>query len=172
MASKIYITGPESTGKTTLAKALAKNLASAWVPEYARTYLSRLQRPYRKSDLLEIAKAQANWEDGAKSGSGAPIVCDTGMLVLKVWSEFKFGDANKWITSRLEQQRPHLHLLCSPDIPWSDDPLRENPADRETLFNAYKEQLEELDFHYEIISGSTPEERLEKALQLVEAFPS
>ena len=50
--------------------------------------------------------------------------------------------------------------------------LRENPADRETLFNAYKEQLEELDFHYEIISGSTPEERLEKALQLVEAFPS
>ena len=111
MPAKIYITGPESTGKTTLAKALAKSLGAPWVPEYARTYLSRLQRQYRKSDLLEIAKAQANWEDGARATNNSPIVCDTGMLVLKIWSEYKFGDANKWITKRLEQQRPHLHLL-------------------------------------------------------------
>ena len=172
MPAKIYITGPESTGKTTLAKALAKSLGSAWVPEYARTYLGRLTRPYRKSDLLEIAKAQANWEDGARSGSGQPIVCDTGMLVLKIWSEYKFGDANKWITKRLEQQRPHLHLLCAPDIPWSEDPLRENPVDREALFAEYKKQLDALNFRYKVISGDTREERLAHAQQLVQEFQS
>lgn len=170
MSAKIYLTGPESTGKTTLAKALASKLESAWVPEYARTYLSRLSRPYRKSDLLEIAKAQANWEDGARTKNNAPVICDTGMLVLKIWSDFKYKDCHSWILKRLELQRGHLHLLCAPDIPWSDDPMRENPSDRESLFNTYKQQLHELDFRYEIITGTTKAERLEHALAAIDAW--
>ena len=170
MSAKIYLTGPESTGKTTLAKSLSQALGGPWVPEFARTYLSRLSRPYRKSDLLEIAKAQANWEDGAKAYNNAPVICDTGMLVLKVWSEYKYGDCNPWILKRLQQQRGHLHLLCAPDIPWTDDPMRENPADREALFKQYKDLLHSLDFRYEIITGSTPEARLEKALEAARSW--
>ena len=54
----VGIVGPESTGKTTLAKGLAKHFKTNWVPEYAREFLSNLDRAYQKEDLIEIARGQ------------------------------------------------------------------------------------------------------------------
>ena len=62
---KVVTTGPESSGKTTLAKALAEHYQIAWVPEYSRDYLNRLNRPYQEEDLLVIAKGQIQREDEA-----------------------------------------------------------------------------------------------------------
>ena len=36
---KVVLFGPESTGKTTLSKALADHFGTLWVAEYAREYL-------------------------------------------------------------------------------------------------------------------------------------
>ncbi|MDV7398455.1 ATP-binding protein, partial [Arthrospira platensis SPKY1] len=58
---RIALTGPESTGKTTLAKALAARFDTVWAPEYARTYLERLGRPYQYGDLEVIARGQREW---------------------------------------------------------------------------------------------------------------
>lgn len=170
MQHKIFITGPESTGKTTLAKALANELKTAWVPEFSRSYLTRLGRPYRKGDLLEIAKGQLAWQQGAKAQQGKPIVCDTGMLVLKIWSEYKYKNAHRFILEQLENQQQHLHLLCAPDIPWADDPLRENPADRAHLFQLFTAELERSGTPYATVQGDTPEQRLASALEAVSAF--
>ena len=60
---KIAVIGPESTGKSTLSEALAKALNTVWVPEYARAYLGKLERPYEEKDLLEIAKGQIESEN-------------------------------------------------------------------------------------------------------------
>lgn len=54
----ITVVGPESSGKTTLARELAHNLGCPWVPEYARAYLSELGRTYHEQDLLKIAEGQ------------------------------------------------------------------------------------------------------------------
>ena len=59
---KIILTGPESSGKTTLAKQLAERFQTTWVPEFARTYLDNLTRPYREDDLLRIAQGQKDLE--------------------------------------------------------------------------------------------------------------
>lgn len=56
----ITIVGAESSGKTTLAERLADRFGCLWVPEYARTYLTELNRPYQLEDLSIIAKGQ--WE--------------------------------------------------------------------------------------------------------------
>ena len=53
---KIVVTGPESTGKSTLCEQLAKKYNTTWVPEYAREYLLKLGRPYTYDDLLIIAR--------------------------------------------------------------------------------------------------------------------
>jgi nicotinamide riboside kinase len=49
--TKIVVIGPESTGKSTLSAALAHKLHTVWVPEYARTYIDLLDRPYTEADL-------------------------------------------------------------------------------------------------------------------------
>ena len=58
----IVITGPESTGKTTLTDQLAAHFKTNWLPEFARIYIDGLNRPYEEEDLVEIAKGQVERE--------------------------------------------------------------------------------------------------------------
>ena len=57
---KIAITGPESTGKSTLAEKLAKHFDVSYIPEYSRTYLENFEGQYTENDFVENAKAQHN----------------------------------------------------------------------------------------------------------------
>ena len=57
---KIAITGPESTGKSTLAEKLAKHFEVDFIPEYSRTYLENFEGHYTENDVVEIAKVQYN----------------------------------------------------------------------------------------------------------------
>ena len=59
---KIAIVGPESTGKSTLAQALAEYYNEPWVPEMARSYMANLNRPYTLNDIIVIAKLQLEEE--------------------------------------------------------------------------------------------------------------
>jgi len=85
------IVGPESTGKTTLAKTLAQEYNTFWVPEYARKYLSELDRPYGENDLNAIAKGQLDLEDKFLNRGEHILFFDTNLLVIKVWSIVKFA---------------------------------------------------------------------------------
>lgn len=71
---KIVVIGPESTGKSTLSKALAAALQTVWVEEYARQYLEQLGRDYAIEDLLEIAKGQIASESKAQSQANQFLV--------------------------------------------------------------------------------------------------
>ena len=166
---KIAIVGPESSGKTTLAEALMLH-ARAWnVSESARDFLVDLGRPYEEKDLLAIAMAQAANEDmvaGEPMGRDL-VVCDTDMITIRIWSEEKYGRCDPWIIEQSEKRHYDLGLLCSPEIPWEHDPLRENPHDRDRLFQVYLGMLEKLRKPYVIIAGDR-ERRLEQALRAVD----
>lgn len=159
---RIVVTGPESSGKTTLCRALATAWDVPWVSEYAREYLQELSRLYRQDDLVRIAQEQWRRQQAAM-GEGPFLFCDTGLLVLLIWSEVKYGQVDPWITQTLRAQPADLYLLCRPDIPWEPDPLRENPDDREDLFVLYQQKLHTLGLSYRIITGALPEQRLAQA---------
>ena len=82
---KIAITGPESTGKSTLARQLAEHYKTVWVPEYARTYINQLNRPYERYDLMEMAKGQISQEEKLLLESNNFLFCDTELSVIKIW---------------------------------------------------------------------------------------
>lgn len=153
---KIVLTGPESSGKTTMATELATHYDTMWVPEYARTYLSSLERPYTEEDLRVIAKGQIELEQRLARESGKLLICDTGLVVIKVWSEYKFGRCHQEITQLLQRHRHDLYLLMSPDIAWQADPLRENPHDRDIIFELYLKTLQEFNLTYKVIKGNGP----------------
>lgn len=162
---KIVITGPESSGKSTLSQQLATHYATQWVPEFARLYLEQLGRPYHQEDLLEIARGQAAMEDRKKPDASQYLFCDTGLEVIKIWSLFKYDEVDQRIVQLLEKRDYDFYLLCKPDLDWSPDPLRETPKpeDRWRLFELYREEIESLGIPCVAIEGAE-QERLEMAV--------
>tara|TARA_B100001758_G_C18382174_1_gene597871 strand:- start:833 stop:1333 length:501 start_codon:yes stop_codon:yes gene_type:complete len=146
---KIIATGPESSGKTTLCKAISKHFKIPFNKEYAREYLNKLtDRNYVQQDLLKIAKWQLKAEKRIQ-------LLDTDLITIKIWSEYKYGNCNNWILEEIEKQKKdsRLYFLCKPDIEWISDPLRENPKNRMTLFKLYKKELDNSDHNYTVIEG-------------------
>jgi NadR type nicotinamide-nucleotide adenylyltransferase len=161
---RIGITGPESSGKTTLAEQLALQTNGTWIPEIAREFLEQLNRKYTQDDLDTIAKGQIeSWE---KSSESKIQFCDTDMLVMKVWSDFKFGTCSSFILEALNQQTFDHYFLCQPDIEWEEDPLREHPEKREELFELYLAELKVRNLSFTVIGGSL-EERLAKCFKVL-----
>ncbi|MBX2944669.1 MAG: ATP-binding protein [Cyclobacteriaceae bacterium] len=138
---RIAIVGPECTGKTDLSMALAEHYETVWVPEYARGYIGRLDRPYQQADLYTIAQWQLFTEDELALKANMLLICDTDLTVIKVWSEFKYGNCDAKILSMMKSRRYDLHLLTGIDIPWENDPQREHPDKREYFYNLYKNEL-------------------------------
>lgn len=161
------ITGPESTGKSWLAQKLALHYQTLWVPERARTYLDEIDRPYREEDLLTIARQQLELEDLLAGRAKGLLFCDTGMLVLKVWSEHAFGHCHPFILEELQKRTYALYLLPDIDLPWQPDPQREHPHLREYFFHLYQQELEGLKVPYKIIGGKE-QERLKNAIKMID----
>ena len=153
--SRIVITGPESTGKTELAQALAQNLGTVWIPEYARYYVENLHRPYDYDDVVQIARYQIAQEAEyiSKIGKGV-LIFDTWLIITKVWLDLVFRGCPVWITDHIRSSKIDLFLVCDTDLPWIADPVRENGGDkRQQLFHLYCEEIRSFGFNYEIIDG-------------------
>jgi NadR type nicotinamide-nucleotide adenylyltransferase len=165
MLKKIVVIGPESTGKSTLSKALAKQLNTVWVPEYARTYLEQLEHEYQYEDLLTIAKGQIATEDELAQKADKYLICDTDLYVIKVWSEHKYGKTDAFILETIAQREYDAYILCDIDMPWDEDPLREHPEPqmRRYFYYMYLDIIVESGKPFIIVRGSE-KERLAQAL--------
>lgn len=163
---RIVFTGPESTGKTEIAKSMAAAFQTYWVPEYARDYLAQLDRNYQYEDLLAIAKGQIQREENIAAKAKDYLFCDTSMLVMKVWSEYKYGQCDPWILRKLKEHTYDLYILCGTDIPWTYDPMRENPNEREELYQIYLRELKALGMPYKELKGRE-EERIQQCTEWI-----
>ena len=164
----VVITGPESCGKTTLARQLADRWKAPLVSEAARDYLQG-KDSYEKSDLLEIAKLQYAMEQESAASSPEKLVCDTDLLVILVWSEIKYGSCDPWICETFEncfnqKSLTRHYILCDSKIPWQPDRLRENSHNRDELFAIYLKKLTDYKLSYSIVKGE-PHERLQQAIE-------
>ena len=165
-ARKVCVIGPECTGKTVLSEALAARLNTVWVEEYARAYLNRLSIPYVEADLVKIAHGQLRMEDEWINDAKKILVCDTNLIVIKVWSEFKFGKCDKIILDLIAERKYDLYLLTYIDVPWTADPLREHPDRREELYNIYLDEMKAQPVPFVEIKGNE-QQRLEQAMEAI-----
>lgn len=166
---KVVVIGPESTGKSTLSAALATYYNTAWVPEYARHYLDRLDRPYEKNDLIKIATGQLQWEDEKVKEANKLLICDTDLIVLKIWSEHKYSDCPQEILDQVKTRSYNLYLLTDIDLPWKDDPQRENPHLRDYFMDIFEQEIKATGVPYVKISGDHYQ-RMKKAVEAVDKF--
>lgn len=164
---RIAIVGPECTGKTDLARFLATHYKTQWVPEFARAYIEGLDREYNQADLIQIAKGQLALEDTLAASANQFLFCDTNLVVIKIWSEFKYGTCDPEILNLLRARKYDLHVLTDVDLPWEDDPLREHPDKRQELFDLYEAELINSKTRFIKINGDYTDRR-SKAVQAVQ----
>ena len=156
---KIVLFGPESTGKTTLSKLLARHYNTVWVPEYARKYLQDKWNNERKtcenSDLMPIAIGQMRLENMLAKKADRLLICDTDLLETMVYSEEYYGG---FVDSNLEKAALNnsydLYLLTYIDTPWEEDDLRDRPEQRLEMFAAFENALKKHNRPYVVLRGS------------------
>lgn len=156
---RVVFFGPESTGKTTLAKALAKAFKTRWVPEFAREYLeeklARTGEICTPEDIYPIAEGQMRLENQALQQADIFLFCDTNLLSTEVYAKAYFDG---WCDTRvLEANKVNhydLYFLTDIDVPFEQDLLRDRPHQRQEMFDAFKTALNEHNITYTILQGS------------------
>lgn len=148
---RVGIIGPESTGKSTLARYLAKRYKGVYVPEYAREYVEQKRTTEVSFDeVCEIARRQI---DDLRSEIGTLVFYDTELIVTKVWFDYVFGRVPEWLEESIKRYPMDVYLLTYPDLPWTQDGARYNGSDavRKELFDRYEAEIQTLDVPYYII---------------------
>ncbi len=148
---KVGIIGPESSGKSTLARYLAKRYSGVLIPEYAREYVEQKGTTEVTFDeLCAIAKHQIEELENLSSNL---YFFDTELIVTKVWFDYAFGRVPEWLNENIHRFPMDVYLLTYPDIAWIPDPARSNGSDaiRKELFDRYEAEVQALDIPYYII---------------------
>jgi HTH-type transcriptional repressor of NAD biosynthesis genes len=169
---QVVLFGPESTGKTTLSRHLARYYNTVWTPEFARAYLQKKWNNERKTcekeDLLPIAIGQMKLENKLAKRADKVLICDTDLLETKVYSE-EFYD--NFVDERLDkaasENQYNLYLLTYIDTPWEKDDLRDRPEQRLEMFNAFEKSLKDNNRPYILLKGDK-ETRLKNAVKAID----
>ena len=169
---KVVLFGPESSGKTTLSKHLARYYNSVWVPEYAREYLQNKWNNERKtceiSDLLPIAIGQMKLENDLAKKTDSVLICDTDLLETKVYSEVYYSGICDPILEKYALENTYnLYFLTYIDTPWEADDLRDKPNERLRMFKAFEDVLIKYNRPYILLKGDRLE-RLQTAVEQID----
>ncbi|MDP3945433.1 MAG: ATP-binding protein [Lutibacter sp.] len=169
---KVVLFGPESSGKTTLSKLLARYYNTVWVPEYARDYLQNKWNNERKtceiSDMLPIAEGQMKLENKLAKKADRILICDTDLLETKVYSEeFYGGFVDPYLEKAALQNTYDLYFLTYIDALWKKDDLRDRPEQRLEMFNAFENALIKNHRPYVLLKGEK-KDRLETAIREID----
>lgn len=168
---RIVLFGPESTGKTTLAKQLAEHFKTLWVPEYMREYLQQKWdskgEKCTMDDLTLIAEGQMQVENETAKLVNELLICDTNLLEISVYSQYYYnGFCPEQIKKYAKENTYDLYFLTSVDVPWEIDDLRDSPDERQKMFRTFETQLKDYHLQYEILIGSEVE-RFESAVKII-----
>lgn len=169
---RIVLYGPESTGKTTLSKALAAHYNTCWVPEYMRVFLeSKPLNPEEElvtyQELLPIARGQMQTENKKLEEANTFLFCDTNLLELQVYAQYYFGKSPDDLSAYSIKNTYDLYILTHIDTPWEPDGLRDRPEDREEMFILFEQKLINNNLPYITVKGNE-NERLSFAISQID----
>lgn len=169
---KIVCFGPESTGKTTLAKALSEIYRTSWVPEFMRRYFEEKWQGGKgvsiPEDILPIAQGQMFWENHHTKEADKILFCDTDLLQIKLYSQLYFdGFCPTQVEKYALENIYHHYFLMAIDIPWEADNLRDKPEERAKLFKRFETELIQHNRPYTVLEGDF-QKRVNKATQVIE----
>jgi len=169
---RVTLLGAESTGKTTLAEALAAHYETVWAPEYLRAFVDEKGALPTLSDTPAIVRGHLAREDALMPRANRVLFLDTDLVATCVYSRYYFGACPAWVARLSYERSADLYLLTDTDIPWVPDPgQRDGPAVRDELQAWFLDELEMRAVPYLRVSGAL-DRRMEAAVRAVDAVLS
>ncbi|MET9963768.1 AAA family ATPase [Streptomyces sp. NPDC006326] len=176
LARRVVVLGAESTGTTTLSRALAGHYrgrggvwaATGWVAEYGRTYSEEKLAAARAADPAAtwadvsftseefplIARRQDEEEERAARAGSPVLFCDTDSFATGIWHERYTGGRNAEVERIAARTHRDLYLLTDhADVPFEDDGLRDGPHLRPWMTERFREELHRTGRRFLVIRG-------------------
>lgn len=171
---RIAVVGAESTGTTTLAKALAAHYKTVWVPEYGRFFsegkvFGDAHAAWRSDEFVHIAKMQSASEDMLARAANGILICDTDAFATSLWHERYMGTRSTEVEAIAATRKYDLYILTGDEIPFVQDGLRDGEHIRHAMHARFRERLLEEKKHFIEVKGSEAE-RLAKAVEVIDAL--
>jgi NadR type nicotinamide-nucleotide adenylyltransferase len=167
---RVTLFGAESTGKTTLARMLAKYFDTVVAPEYGRLYTQIHGREASSpEDMMEIARGHLAARAEAASHANRLLIEDTDPVLTQIWSDILAGSHDPWFDAF--DDYPDLYLFCDIDLPWVGDEVRYfgDPDARRRFHEACERELVSRGVTFIRIGGS-PDQRFATAVAAIEAL--
>ena len=172
-AKRVCVLGAESTGTTTLAKALAEQLQTEWVEEYGREYsgikLAKNDPEWRTEEFTMIAKEQARREDAAARWANRVLICDTNAFATVLWHRRYIGSHSQAVEDIARKGRCDLYLLTGDEIPFVQDGLRDGEHIRREMHRWFEQALATQTVLWQNLGGSH-EERMRESVRLIRSL--
>lgn len=141
---RVCLLGGESTGKTTLARALAAAYDTVWNPEFGRPYTEigrNPDAPWTSAEFTHIARLQCWYEDCLAGSARSVLFCDTDAFTTSLFHQVYLGEPTDAFDD-LVSRNYDLFLVCGLDVPWRHDGVREFDDQREWMHACYLERAE------------------------------
>ena len=156
---RVAVIGPESTGKTTLARDLARHFGTVWVAEYARLLLDAVGFELDPAVFDVILRGQRAAEEALARQANRVLVCDTEAFTSALYHELFLGHPSAALLAEADRRRYDLFLLCDDDVPWVADPQRPHPEWRPWYKQRCLEWLERRGTPWVLVRGGWDERR-------------
>ena len=172
-AKRICLVGAESTGKTTLANALAEHYQTNWVAEYGREYSERKLAAdggyhWASEEFTHIAQVQYERENAAARDANKILLCDTDAFATSLWHRRYLHERSPAVEAIVAQhRRPDLYLLTDVNTPFEQDGTRDGEAIRHWMHELFVQELTAQQRPFQFLTG-TREERLANAIAMID----
>jgi HTH-type transcriptional regulator, transcriptional repressor of NAD biosynthesis genes len=170
--TRVVIIGAESTGKTTLAIALAEHFQTTWVPEFGRLY-TEARRPrgelWRSDEFTFIATEQVRMEDALERSANRVLICDTDAFATAIWHERYLGQPSPDVLAVAAGRRYDLHILTDVDTPFVPDDIRDGESIRGWMHKRFQDELSRMGVPVLVLSGPH-EQRLAAAIMRIDTL--
>ena len=167
---RVCLLGAESTGKSTLARALASRYETVWNPEYGRPYtlIGRPRdAPWTSGEFTHIARIHCWYEDFLAGLANRVLFSDTDAFTTAVFHEVYLGTPATGF-EELVARRYDLLVVCGLDVPWRHDGVREFEQQRRWMHERYVEHARGTGSPWVLAEGP-PVQRLRTVGEAVEA---
>ena len=147
--------GAESTGKTTLAAALASRYETVWNPEYGRVYTEVGREPgaqWQSWEFTHIARVHCWYEDFLARAARRVLFCDTDAFTTAIFCEAYLGEPATGFED-LVARRYDLYLVCGLDVPFTHDGWREFEEQRRWMHDRLVGHVQESGSPWVLIEG-------------------
>lgn len=173
LTKRVVVCGAESSGTTTLTKALAAHYNTVWVPEWGRIMSETRETSkyfeWDADDFAEICNLQPLIEDKAARTAGPVMFCDTDLYATAMFADLydQEDTTRRGVEMAATERIADLYIVTSVvGVPFEDDGFRLFQASRRWQQDWFWRYLPD---HPVIVSG-TPEQRLEHATQAVDTL--